>query len=92
MTKATGSNARGNNARRPTPAQRHYLAMGLDQPGGKLPVFDHNGREIDVRTIRRCMAAGWAEPWFDNPVKPDWVVCKLTSAGRAVLEKLKGGS
>jgi hypothetical protein len=28
---------------------------------------------------------GWAEPWFSNPLKPDWLVCKLTDTGRALL-------
>lgn len=73
-------------ALKPTEAQRRYLARGLNQAGGKLPLFDEQGREIDARTIRACIKAGWAEPWFANPLKPDWLVCKLTPAGRAVLE------
>ena len=43
--------------------------------------------EIDPRTIRSCMHQGWAEPWFMNPLKPDWLVCKLTPAGRAILSQ-----
>jgi hypothetical protein len=70
---------------KPTPAQRRYLERGLNQPGGKLPLFDLNGREIGRRTIRTCIERGWAEPWFPNPVKPDWVVCRVTDEGRAVL-------
>ncbi len=66
-------------------AQRRYLRRGLEQPGGKLPLFDDDGREIDARTIRACIKAGWAEPWFANALKPDWLVCKLTEAGRAAL-------
>lgn len=69
----------------PTRTQRVWLARGLDQPGGKLPLFDHNGRRISARTVKACLDAGWAEPWFQNPVKPDWQVCKLTEAGRAAL-------
>ena len=69
----------------PTKTQRSWLRRGLDQPGGKLPLFDENGKRIDARTIRRCIDAGWAEPWFANPVKPDWLVCKLTEAGREML-------
>lgn len=72
---------------RPTEAQRRWLARGLLQPGGKLPLFDENGRRVDPRTIKRCLSAGWAEPWFSNPVKPDWLVCKLTSAGRRIAEE-----
>jgi hypothetical protein len=72
-------------ALRPTAAQKKYLSLGLDQPGGKLPLFDRNGAGIDRKTVESCIAKGWAEPWFANPVKPDWLVCKLTSAGYAVL-------
>jgi len=72
--------------RRPTPAQAAYLRRGLDQPGGKLPLFDENGQRYSARTIRSCVAQGWAEPWFENPIKPDWLVCKLTPAGRALFE------
>ncbi len=31
---------------------------------------------------------GWAEPWFANPTKRDWLVCKLTTAGRQAAAKL----
>lgn len=61
-----------------------YLRRALDQPGGKLPLFDLDGQEIDGALVRHCMARGWAEPWFNNPLKPDWLVCKLTEAGRRV--------
>lgn len=66
--------------------QRAWLRRGLDQPGGKLPLFDEEGGEIDPRTIRACIERGWAAPWFDNPLKPGWLVCKLTGTGRAVAE------
>lgn len=70
---------------RPTAAQRRWLARGVDQPGGKLPLFDGQGRAVPHATIRACLDAGWAEPWFANPVKPDWLVCKLTEAGRRAI-------
>ena len=70
--------------RRPSPAQLRYLARGLAQAGGKLPLFDEEGQEFDARTVRACIASGWAEPWFANPLKPDWLVCRLTEAGRAM--------
>jgi hypothetical protein len=76
---------RGDPASRPTEPQRRYLERGLSQPGGKLPLFDANGREVPVRTIQTCVANGWAEPWFRNPIKPDWLVCRLTDKGRQVL-------
>lgn len=69
----------------PTEAQRAWLASGLDQPGGKLPLFDHDGRRVSERTIRICIERGWAEQWFANPLKPEWLVCRLTDAGRALF-------
>lgn len=69
----------------PTQAQRRYLQRGLTQPGGKLPLFDGDGQAIPHATVLACVSRGWAEPWFANPIKPDWLVCKLTSRGRAVL-------
>lgn len=69
----------------PTPAQRNWLARGLDQPGGKLPLFDREGKRVSTQLVRACIEAGWAAPWFANPMKPDWLVCKLTDAGRATL-------
>ena len=71
---------------KPSKNQIRYLSRGLDQPGGKLPLFDDEGQEIDVRTIRACIKAGWAEPWFANPLKPDWLVCRLTDDGREVTK------
>lgn len=76
---------------RPTPAQRDWLHRGLGQPGSKLPLFDHNGKRIDPRTIRSCIDQGWADPWFANPLKPDWLVCKLTAMGREMLTRNGGG-
>lgn len=65
-----------------TAAERDYLSCGLEQPGGKLPLFDDNGQEINARLIRSCLRKGLAERWFANPIKPDWLVCRLTDAGR----------
>jgi len=69
----------------PSEAQRRYLERGLSQPGGKLPLFDREGREIAHKTIETCIAHGWAEPWFANPLKPDWLICRLTPAGYRAL-------
>lgn len=77
--------AAASSSARPTEAQRRWLARGADQPGGKLPLFDSEGRPVPQATIRACIDAGWAEPWFANPVKPDWLVCKLTDDGYAVI-------
>ncbi len=72
---------------RPTQPQRRWLLRGLDQPGGKLPLFDENGQQVSERTVHSCIRNGWAEPWTSNPIKPDWLICKLTDAGRALLER-----
>ncbi len=66
----------------PTLPELFYLRRGLAQPGGKLPLFDLDGQAVDEAVVRRCLERGWSEPWFNNPLKPDWLVCKLTSAGR----------
>ena len=72
---------------KPSPAQRAWLSRGMDQPGGKLPLFDQNGRKVSAMLIKTCLDRGWAEPWFSNPLKPDWLVCKLTPLGRQVTEE-----
>ncbi|MEQ8333990.1 hypothetical protein [Nisaea sp.] len=71
--------------KRPTKAQLSWLARGRDEPGGKLPLFTPAGQRVNDRMVKSCLAHGWAEPWFENPLKPNWLVCKLTDAGRAVL-------
>ena len=68
--------------------QRQYLVKGLKEPGGKLSLFDHNGKRISEKTIRSCIEHGWCEPWYRNPLKPDWLVCKLTDSGRKILGDL----
>ena len=68
----------------PTLTELIYLRRALTQPGGKLPLFDLDGQQVDDVVVRRCLDRGWAEPWFHNPLKPDWLVCKLTAAGRRV--------
>ncbi len=76
----------------PSEAQRRYLERGLTRPGGKLPLFDRHGREIARKTIETCIAHGWAEPWFANPLKPDWLVCRLTQEGYRALGRPMPGS
>jgi hypothetical protein len=70
---------------RPSAVQRAWLIRGLDQPGGKLPLFDKLGQRYHPRTVQACVEQGWAKPWIENPIKPDWLVCKLTAAGRAAV-------
>ena len=71
----------------PTTAQLKYLRLGRFQPGGKLPIFDPNGQQINKTVIRSCLKKGWVKTWFENPIKPDWLVCKLTEEGLRVIDK-----
>ncbi|MEJ1994279.1 MAG: hypothetical protein P8X75_03565 [Limibacillus sp.] len=41
--------------------------------------------ELQIAWLKRGLTqAGGKLPWFDNPLKPDWMVCKLTARGRRV--------
>ncbi|MEP6342262.1 MAG: hypothetical protein ABJ275_03030 [Maricaulaceae bacterium] len=77
--------SKSNSARVLTDDEHEYLKLGTTQPGGKLPLFDENGQEIKAKVIRGCLDKGLAEPWFANPMKPDWLVCRLTDAGRHAI-------
>jgi hypothetical protein len=79
--------AGGGPAAAPSQVQREWLARGLDQPGGKLPLFDKWGQRVSEQMVRACIDHGWAEPWFSNPLKPDWLVCRLTESGRRLVAK-----
>ena len=70
----------------PTVSETLYLRRGLGQPGGKLPLFDLDGQEINAAVVHHCLSQGWAQAWFNNPLKPDWLVCKLTEAGRRIAQ------
>ncbi|MBP2231399.1 hypothetical protein [Azospirillum agricola] len=76
---------RSGSHRSPSDVQAAWLRRGLAQPGGKLPLFDERGQRVKKPTVDACLKAGWAERWFDNPLKPDWLVCRLTDAGRTAL-------
>ena len=69
----------------PSASQFKWLERGLSQAGGKLPLFDENGKRVSDRTVRSCVNNGWAEPWFENPIKPEWQICKLTETGRKII-------
>ena len=71
----------------PNAVQRRYLIRGFSQAGGKLPLFDRDGQHIHPALVRACIAHGWAAPWFGNPLKPDWLVCKLTEKGRHAVSE-----
>lgn len=80
-----GGSSRVIAARKLTNEEQHYLKMGKSQPGGKLPLFDENGQEIKATVIKGCLEKGLVEPWFANPMKPDWLVCRLTDSGRHAI-------
>jgi hypothetical protein len=71
----------------PTLPELLYLRRGLTQAGGKLPLFDLDGQSVPTAVVQRCLRLGWAQPWFRNPLKPDWLVCRLTDAGRRLVMK-----
>jgi hypothetical protein len=71
---------------RATQPQLLWLRRGSTEPAGKLPLFDDKGRKVSERTVKSCIERGWAEPWFANPLKPDWLICKLTDAGRDLVK------
>ena len=68
---------------KPSKIQLNWLKNGINQAGGKLPLFDSYGQKVSAQTVNSCIKNGWVEPWFLNPIKPDWLVCKLTDLGRA---------
>ncbi|MBL4836934.1 MAG: hypothetical protein JKY34_05090 [Kordiimonadaceae bacterium] len=76
------------NHSKPSHAQIRYLARGVSEPGGKLPLFDNSGQRIKEQTIRACIAHGWCKPWYHNSIDPSWLVCKLTDDGRNIVEHL----
>ena len=71
---------------KPTKAQSNWLRRGLKEPGGKLPLFDNQGQKVSERTVESCLKKGWVEPWYHNPLKPNWIICKLTEVGKKVAE------
>ena len=45
-------------------------------------------KKISQKTIQTCIDQGWARPWFENPIKSDWLVCRLTDRGRDLLTEM----
>lgn len=85
MNSVVKTRVRAKNVNDVTLKERSYLEMGIQQAGGKLPLFDKYGQEISPVVIKSCLEKGFAERWFANPLKPDWLVCRLTEKGRKVL-------
>jgi hypothetical protein len=82
--KAAPESAEAKRTAQPNETQLRWLQRGLEQPGGKLTLFDRIGQKVSEQTVRSCIRHGWAEPWFNNPIKPDWLVCRLTESGRTI--------
>ena len=59
----------------------NYIVKGIQNL-----LYTKNVQRINKKTINSCIKMGWATPWFDNPIKPDWLICKLTDEGRRQLE------
>lgn len=70
--------------------QRRWLTVGSQQPGGKLPLYDEKGVRISAELIKLALECGWAEPWANNPIHHDNLICRITESGRQALLKDKG--
>src|SRR5260370_27741139 len=55
---------------KPSTAQRAWLLRGLNQPGGKLPLFDESGQRISPRTIPSSLDQCWSQPGVAKPTQP----------------------
>ncbi|MBL4639655.1 MAG: hypothetical protein JKY57_03905 [Kordiimonadaceae bacterium] len=93
MAECVGKTLGSNKLRnlKPSAAQIRYLTRGIAEPGGKLPLFDDTGQRIKDQTIRACITKGWCKPWYNNPIQPKWLVCKLTKQGRVAVKRAPYG-
>ncbi len=66
--------------------ERSYLLMGTDSPRGRLPLFDAHGQEVKQAVIKSCISKGYVERWFANPMRPQWVMFRLTDKGRQAIK------
>ncbi len=64
---------------------RNWLNGGLNREDGRLAIFDTFGEPVNKAVIKTAIASGYAEPWFSNPMRPQWTVCRLTAKGRAAV-------
>jgi len=62
-----------------------WLKTGVNNADGRLALFDGSGQRIEAHIQRVAIAQGWAEGWFANPMRPDWMVCRLTQSGAQAL-------
>ena len=66
---------------------RNWLRGGLDREDGRLAIFDSFGEPVNKAVIKSAISEGLAEPWFSSPMRPQWMVCRLTPKGRTVLNR-----
>ena len=64
---------------------RNWLLGGFNRSDGRLAIFDTFGEPVDKQIIRSAISAGFAEPWFSSPMRPQWTVCRLTPKGRSFV-------
>lgn len=62
-----------------------WLQTGAGNAEGRLALFDGTGQRVDPSIQRAALSQGLAEGWFANPMRPDWMVCRLTPAGKRAL-------
>ena len=66
---------------------RGWLQGGEAREDGRLALFDQFGEPIDRKVVKTAIASGFAEPWFASPMRPQWIVCRLTSKGQDFLSR-----
>ncbi len=66
-----------------------WLQSGLAHKDGRLALFDGTGQRVSASMQRAAITQGWAKGWFANPMRPDWMVCRLTPLGRQVLAEAR---
>jgi hypothetical protein len=69
---------------RPTQEELRWMRRGLNQPGGKIPVFDESDTPVDPKIVLRCLEQQWVEPWVGNQKNPNnlYMACRLSPLGR----------
>lgn len=84
---ATGLNRANAKARLIETEMMGWLQGGLNRVDGRLALFDAFGEPVEKVIIQSAIAKGLAEPWFASPMRPQWMVCRLTAQGRRVATK-----
>ena len=67
---------------------KDWLQGGLNRSDGRLALFDRFGEPVDKAVIKTAIKQGLAEPWFSSPMRPQWMVCRITPKGRESLSRV----